>query len=119
MNRRRASIRCVRPPGRWGEEAGGREPEAYRLHSRIGFVSPKPARPSSSRPSAARAGTHEHWPMIMGPRFRGDDRVEGIGFVSPKWPSRLSWALGSFRQNGPVTIIPNRRVELANGEFAP
>jgi hypothetical protein len=46
---------------------------------------------SSSRPSVARAGTHEHRLVIMGPRLRGDDGIEGdslrqiaVGFVSPK-----------------------------------
>jgi hypothetical protein len=32
----------------------------------------------SSRPSVARVGTHEHRPVIMGPRLRGDDRREAL-----------------------------------------
>ena len=52
-----------------------------------------PPHSPSSRPSAARAGTHEHRPVIMGPRLRGDDRIEenwvrlaktAVGFVWPK-----------------------------------
>jgi hypothetical protein len=42
----------------------------------VRFVWPKCIRPSSSWPSAARAGTREHRPVIMGPRLRGDDRTE-------------------------------------------
>jgi hypothetical protein len=51
----------------------------------VGFVGQNAFRPSSSRPSAARAGTHEHRPVIMGPRLRGDDRI----FVSPNAPRTL------------------------------
>jgi hypothetical protein len=46
----------------------------------------------SSRPSEARAGTHAHRPVIMGPRLRGDDG-RGLGFV---WPKSQ---LGSFGQS--------------------
>jgi hypothetical protein len=40
--------------------------------SQLGSFGQNAFRPSSSRPSAARAGTHEHQPVIMG----GDDRIE-------------------------------------------
>jgi hypothetical protein len=48
---------------------------------------------SSSRPSVARAGTHEHRLVIMGPRLRGDDGIERIRFAKSR--------SGSFRQNAP------------------
>jgi hypothetical protein len=39
--------------------------------------SPKIVVPADPRESGGSAGTHEHRPVIMGPRLRGDDRMEG------------------------------------------
>jgi hypothetical protein len=54
----------------------------------VGFVWPKCIRPSSSRPSAARAGTHEHRPV---PRFRGGrDHGSPLARGRPDRDSRAS-----------------------------
>jgi len=78
---------------RWSRTAG--VPLAFENWVRFAKTGPTivPAERNESR-------DNKHWPMIMGPRFRGDDRVGGdwvrfakiwdrltIGFVSPKWPT--------------------------------